>query len=64
MSDSDTNDTVILDDAPIPFVDRTLTQTLNTEVTEDTIIPRKSKTDVTTVPASLKTPTTTFMRSL
>ena len=55
MSDRDSNHTVVLDiDVPLPSVIRKISRTLNVEVEEDSIVPRKKKGNGTPVATSVK----------
>ena len=62
MSDSNYYHTVVLNDAPIPSVMYTLLLTLNTEVEENKIIPRKSRENDTSVIVNVKTLATTLYK--
>jgi len=61
MNDSNSHHTIVSDhDVPIPSVVHTLSWTLDAEVDEDMIIPRKNKGNDTSVTASVKIPKTTL----
>ena len=63
MSAIDSKYNVVLDDnVPLPSVICTLSRTLNAEVEEDSIIPRKKKGDVTPATTSVNTLTTMLFK--